>query len=410
MQGKNNLTGLVFAILFMVLAADAAYGWLGAMEGDGGGNGPHYAGKDCMSCHKGGEHNLLVGGTVFAAYNSAVPCAGASLQLLDPATNAVVYATKNYYSEDANGTGNFYIKSASFAEGSYTMRIISADGSTLAQSGGPHSFSGNTNTTNLNNRYSCNSCHATPPSNGAVGPIYAQQNTSKCSNASAYTPYDGQTLYNTYCASCHNAGSYGAQPIAGVPGKGDDVSIVKNAITTNKNRAGVATNMNVLSFLSNAQLQSIVNYTYPVSEAMPLPEGQFAFSVNAVETPVISANYQAAAPIGIGNLSGGFLNWQAGLTAFSGPVDILVAVKLNNYLYFLDSNNALTQSMSVWKTVSGGKTSESITENIGIGSGNLPLSTLSAGTYTLYLAVLPAGNLSAGDTSKYYLWSTQFTH
>lgn len=229
------------------------------------------------------------------------------------------------------------------------------------------------------------------------------------SSSAANTSYDGTTLYNTYCAACHNTGTYGAQPIVGASGRGDDVSITKNAISTNKSRADVTTYMNAYSFLSDTQLQAITNYTYPLSETMPVPNGQFILPLNTTETPVISDNNAVAAPIGTGSLSGGFLNWQIGLPAFSGSVDILVAIQLGNYIYFVASDNTLTQTTSIWKTVSGDKVNESITENLGISGGNLPASSLPAGTYTLYVAVLPAGNLGAGNLSAYYLWMTQFT-
>lgn len=430
MSKKITLTGLIVLMFFLVAVTIAAYGGVGVKgeagakgevgvkedgedgeDGEGGGS-SHYQGQDCLSCHKGGEHQLLIAGTVFSASNSTAPCAGASLELLNPTTNAVVYATKNYYSEDTNGIGNFFIKRENFssiAQGSYIAKIISADGILLAQSAAPHAFSGNTNTTDLNNRYSCNLCHTTPPANGAPGPIYAQQNTDKCSNTAAYTPYDGGTLYNQNCAACHNSGANGAQAISGVAGRGDDVSIAKNAISTNKSRAGVTTNMNVYSFLSDNQLQAIVNYTYPLSETMTVPNGQFSLSFNAAETPVISASSADAAPIGVGSLSGGFFNWQVGLPAFSGSVDIIVAIQSGSSTYFVASDNTLTQNLSIWKTVSGAKVNESITENLGVSGGNFPTSSLPAGTYTFYVAVLPAGNLGAGNVSAYYLWETQFT-
>lgn len=234
------------------------------------------------------------------------------------------------------------------------------------------------------------------------------------SSSAANTSYDGTTLYNIYCAACHNAGTYSVQPIVGVAGRGDDVSITKNAITTNKSRAGVTTNMSAYNSLTDAQLQAITNYTYPTtgSGIMPAPTVQAAIpTFNQIETPVINANYAAAYPIGVGNPNGGVLNWQVGLPVFSAAVDIVVAVQLGNAIVYIDSNNGISQNLAVWKTTSGSKINESITENLGISNGNLPVATsgLPAGTYTLYVAVLPAGNLAANDISAYYLWMTQFT-
>lgn len=174
MLGKIKLTALSFTVLFAVAGAINAYGEENSVT--------HYQGKDCMTCHKNGEHQILLAGTVFFAYNSATPCSGASLQFMDPTNSAVIYDTTNYYSKGVNGIGNFYIRKTSVPTGSYFMRIISADGLTLAQSGAPHTFSGNKTTTDLNNRYSCNACHAAVPSNGAAGPIYVQKNVNKCSN------------------------------------------------------------------------------------------------------------------------------------------------------------------------------------------------------------------------------------
>lgn len=244
-------------------------------------------------------------------------------------------------------------------------------------------------------------------------PLLSIHLTSQLSLA-ANTSYDGEALYNTNCAACHNPGSQtgaalGAQPIVGVVGRGDDVNITKNAIATNKSRAGVTTSMSAYSFLSDTQLQAITNYTFPSSETMPVPGGQLILPFNTTVTPVISAGSASAAPIGVGNLSGGLLNWQVGLPAFSGSVDILVAIQLGNYIYFVAADNTLTQTTSIWKTASGGKINESITENLGVSGGNLPVSSLPSGTYTLYVAVLPAGNLGTGNISAYYLWMTQFT-
>lgn len=225
---------------------------------------------------------------------------------------------------------------------------------------------------------------------------------------SANTAYDGAALYNAYCAACHNTGTGGAQPISGVTGRGDDVNITKNAITTNKSRAGVTTNMSAYSFLTNTQLQTIANYTFPASETMPLPTAQTSVPPSSLyETPVLSANPLAASPIGVGNINGGFVNWQIGLPAFPGPVDLVAIVQINNTLYFLSPNNTFVSNLSVWKTVqSGVKTDVSITESLGISSGNLPLSALPTANYSFYIGVLPAGNLNAGNYSAYYLYQT----
>lgn len=241
-------------------------------------------------------------------------------------------------------------------------------------------------------------------------PLLALHFTALPSNA-ANTSYNGQTLYTSkFCNTCHDTGLYSALPIIGAAGRGDDVSLTKNATTTNKSRAGVTTNMlSYQSMWTDTELQAITNYTFPTASTMPVPTSQNMYSNANKETPVLNAVPASAYPIGTGNLSAGSLNWQVGLPAFSGPVDIIVAIQYGSLVYTIDSNNALTSAIGIWKTVSGSKVNESITENIGVPSGNLSIASLPAGTYTLHLIVLPAGNLAAGNTSAFYWWSTQFT-
>lgn len=241
-------------------------------------------------------------------------------------------------------------------------------------------------------------------------PLLGLHFTALPSNA-ANTSYDGKTLYDTYCAACHNNGTGGALPIIGVAGKGDDVSITKNAITTNKSRAGVTSNMSPYSFLTDTQLQAITNYTFPSASAMPVPTGQNMYSIANKETPVINAVPASAYPIGTGNLTAALLNWQIGLPAFSGQVDIIVAIQIGSTILFIDSNNQPVSNLTTWRTTtaSGSKIDESITENLGFSGGNIPTSGVHGTALVLYLAVLPAGNLSAGNTTAFYLWSTQLT-
>lgn len=241
-------------------------------------------------------------------------------------------------------------------------------------------------------------------------PLLALHFTALQSDA-ANTSYDGKALYTSkFCNTCHDTALYTAQPIIGIAGRGDDVNLVKNATTTNKSRTGVTTYMQSYQTMwTDADLQAITNYTFPNSSSMPLPTGQNIYSTANKETPVINAAPASAFPIGTGKLNNNILNWQIGLPAFSGPVDILVAIQLGSAIYTVDSNNALTPNIGIWKTVSGSKVNESITENLGLSGGNLSTATLPPGTYILHLVVLPAGNLAAGNTSALYWWSTQFT-
>lgn len=233
--------------------------------------------------------------------------------------------------------------------------------------------------------------------------------TALSSNAANTTYDNGKTLYDSYCAACHNNGTGGALPIVGVAGKGDDVSITKNAITTNKSRTGATTNMSAYSFVTDTQLQAITNYTYPTSVTMPLPTVQAVFpAYTHIETPVISSDYAKAYPIGAGDLNNNKLNWQVGLPAFAGQVDVYIAIEVPTVgLLLVNSNNQIVTNISPWRSLtSGSKTNESILENLGISGGNLSTSGLPSGTYTLYVAVLPKGDTSF---SAYYLWLSQFT-
>jgi hypothetical protein len=246
-------------------------------------------------------------------------------------------------------------------------------------------------------------------------PLVAIHFTSLPSNA-ANTSYDGQALYTSMqCKFCHDTGLFDAKAIINVADRGDNVTITKNSITTGKSRTGVTTYMDAYSTTykwTDVQLQAVANYTYPTSTTMAVPTTKVAYSAYShIETPVVSATGTSAYPIGAGTISSGVLNWQVGLPAFAGSVDIAVAYKLNNGSFnFLGSNNKFTQAASIWKTVSAGtKTNESVIEALGVSKGNLSTSGLPAGTYTLWLFVLPAGNFANGDITKYYAWQTTFT-
>lgn len=142
----------------------------------------HYGGQDCISCHS-TSHTLLIGGTVFSASTFNQTCGGATVQLLNPATKSVMYELNSYSSGEHAGKGNFGIRQkylSSITPGFYIARVISSDRTTLAESAPTHAFNGKVTATDITNRYSCNVCHTFPSANGAIGPIYVQQNGSKC--------------------------------------------------------------------------------------------------------------------------------------------------------------------------------------------------------------------------------------
>lgn len=246
-------------------------------------------------------------------------------------------------------------------------------------------------------------------------PLVAIHFTSLPSNA-ANSSYDGQALYTSMqCSFCHDYGLFDAKAITNVAGRGDSLTITKNATTTGKSRTGVTTYMDSYSTTyswTDVQLQAVTNYTYPTSTTMAVPTSKVVYAAYShIETPVVNATGTSAYPIGAGTISSGTLNWQVGLPAFAGAVDIAVAYTLNGGSFtFFGSNNKFTSSASVWKTISAGtKTNESITETLGISGGNFSISGLPSGNYTLWLFVLPAGNFANGDISKYYAWQSTFT-
>jgi len=160
-------------------------------------SGVHFQGRDCLSCHNvdlGLSSHLSIGGTLyrsalsnpddlFEMCNSRV-----YLQILDG--NTVVYDTKtanNEYSAGYNGKSNLFalINTMPIGTGAYTMRIVSSAGTTLAQSLTLHNLTTGfdpLNPTDLNNRYSCNSCHQAPPNNknGTSGALFVQNNIADC--------------------------------------------------------------------------------------------------------------------------------------------------------------------------------------------------------------------------------------
>lgn len=157
----------------------------------------HFQGIDCLSCHNvdlTAERQHTVAGTVFLSpvvsdsYDLSNACGGVlRIQLLDAGLN-LVHDSKNYEdpgSRGYKGKGNVFILKRTLASlnGDYFIRIVSEDGTLLAQSGTLHSFVSSFNRlspADLLNRYSCNACHSKNPSGGAAGGIYVQTNANKC--------------------------------------------------------------------------------------------------------------------------------------------------------------------------------------------------------------------------------------
>ena len=174
MSGKSKNIGILM-LLPMVAAFITACG--GGGEGGEGGEGgsAHNKGQDCLSCH-----NFSLAATVYQNAGNGTPCNGAlHVQFLDSTTKAVVIDSTNL--ADVTSSGNFYIRREPITPGSYDMRIISGNGTVLAQSALPHTFTSGYkigNAADMNNRYSCNACHKNPPLNGATGSLFT--NVNKC--------------------------------------------------------------------------------------------------------------------------------------------------------------------------------------------------------------------------------------
>lgn len=160
-------------------------------------SGVHFQGRDCLSCHNvdlAESSHLSIGGTVYRSATSNrddlfnMCNSPVSLQILNGSN--IVYDTQTVNSANApgfNGKSNLFalINDMPIGTGAYTMRIVSSAGTVLAQSSTLHNLTTGFNAANpsdLNNRYSCNSCHQAPPNNknGASGALFVQNNIADC--------------------------------------------------------------------------------------------------------------------------------------------------------------------------------------------------------------------------------------
>jgi len=154
------------------------------------------------------------------------------------------------------------------------------------------------------------------------------------------------------------------------------------------------------------------------NQPMPLPVNREIFSYPPTDGPVTIAVPAAARPVGVGPVAGGggVLGIQFSIGQVSGPVDIYAAYVLStepSVVNILNPDlsfqrlppetviNALSTGIRPtgvvpWQSNTTGPFSQTIL-------GQVPISGLSPGTYSLYLLVTPAGNLGS-----YYLWATYF--
>lgn len=247
--------------------------------------------------------------------------------------------------------------------------------------------------------------------------LFAITFISQAAHAATNNLYNGQSLYQTYCAACHDTGGgVGALPIVGVVGRGDDMNITKNAIINNKSRANIPTYMNTYSLLTNAQLQAIANYTYPLTITMPVPSGSnffpHYFPEPAHETPVRNIDTASAMPIGVGNSQ--TVSWQIDLPKFAAPVDIIwLAMASNANGYILNARFNQQDDMNLAVT---GEVPMSFPINLSdLTIPQVVLTIPQAATLTLlklWVMVLPSGGATelSRDASgylqhgNYYLW------
>ena len=139
---------------------------------------------------------------------------------------------------------------------------------------------------------------------------------------------------------------------------------------------------------------------------IPLPTSPGSFSYVPTASPLISSDPFEARPVGVGPVAAGGENvsLRVSISRFSGSADIYFGIYMPaidpGEIYILTSDNTLRRFSAVglvpWKADENGAVNESI-------FGDIPVSDLPAGRYTLYLMATPAG-----DTAPYYRWSTNF--
>ena len=136
---------------------------------------------------------------------------------------------------------------------------------------------------------------------------------------------------------------------------------------------------------------------------MPLPAGGQVFSYAPAVEPVAGTDPASVKPIGAGPLAAGepTLSLRISLGQFPGPVDIYFGVYAPaidpDNIYLLGADNTL-QPLSAdsgpWRENTTGPVEERL-------FGDIPVSSLSSGTYTFYLMAT-----QHGDLHNYYLWTT----
>ncbi|MEM7827921.1 MAG: DUF1566 domain-containing protein, partial [Candidatus Aenigmatarchaeota archaeon] len=137
---------------------------------------------------------------------------------------------------------------------------------------------------------------------------------------------------------------------------------------------------------------------------MPVPAGQFEYTYGPSVNPVVDSNPSQAKPIGVGTVAtgGNTLSLRVSLPEFISPVDVYLAI----YAPVIDPNiwmikpdltlQPVSMGLIKWRENTIGPINEAL-------YGDISISGLPHGTYNLYIAVTPSGNLE-----NFYLWSTYF--
>ena len=152
--------------------------------------GLHFQGRNCIACHNNDlqeDRHLIIGGTLFKSPSNAdgenlnTICNETLLiNFLNENNRSIQYSSKLSTSKGNKGKGNFFIledENNQNITGSYIMQIIKNDHNKtiLADSlNQVHRFNDIiTDSVDLNNRYSCNSCHT---KGGLTKPLFPNKN------------------------------------------------------------------------------------------------------------------------------------------------------------------------------------------------------------------------------------------
>ncbi len=138
---------------------------------------------------------------------------------------------------------------------------------------------------------------------------------------------------------------------------------------------------------------------------MQMPMAQEMFQYGPTTTPVMGTDVSTTMPIGVGSVAmgGNMITIHAAIGQFTNPMDMYFAIyapaldPFNIYLMHQDGNlEPVSTGIEPWMSGVTGIDQTPVS--------NVPTSSLTKGTYTLYLMATPTG----GNMSTYYMWTTNF--